>query len=149
MTARGLVRAVAMAALAPIWRRSRPRIERLAQTVVDAESRQRALEIQTVTDDVRAVRTHVEQLLGAARARQDDIDDKLRLMAAQLAAGDARIADLERPPTDLHVDDAERAEARRLIDEIRVEHARARNGLATAAYYEERIARLERRSTDR
>ena len=45
---------------------------------------------------------------------------------------------------DRAADGAERAEARRLIEEIRTEHGRARSRLAAVAFYEERISRLER-----
>ena len=65
-------------------------------------------------------------------------------MAAQLAAADTRVAQLERPAVGLAADGPERAEARRLIEEIRTEHGRARGRLAAVAFYEERISRLER-----
>ena len=145
MTAPRPVRAVAVRALAPVWRRLRWRIETIAREI----SRQPA--DQAVGSDaerrfreVDALRGHVEPLVGEVHGRQDDIDNKLRLMAAQLAAADARVAALERPVVDLATNGAERAEARRLIDEIRTEHGRARSRLAAVAFYEERIARLER-----
>ena len=127
--------------MAPAWRRLRPSIENIAREIarqtIDADGERRSLEIQDL-------RIHVERLLDEAHARQDDIDNKLQLMAAQLAAADARVAVLERPAVDLAADGAERAEARRLIEEIRIEHRRARSRLAAVAFYEERISRLER-----
>jgi len=148
MTARQRVRAAAVLALAPAWRRLRPRIENIAQEIarrtVDAEGERRCSAVQAVGEDVRDLRIHVDRLLGETHARQADIDNKLRLMAAQLAAADTRVAELERPAVDLAADGAERAEARRLIEEIRIEHGRARSRLAAIAFYEERIARLER-----
>ena len=143
MTERRPLRAAAARALAPGWRRLRPRIENIARQIVDADAERRSRELQAVRDDVGDLRVHVERLLDDARAHQDDIDNKLRLMAAQLAAADARVAALERPAVDLALDGAERAEARRLIEEIRTEHGRARSRLAAVAFYEERIARLE------
>ena len=145
MTAPRPVRAVAVRALAPVWRRLRWRIETIAREIsrqtadeaVGSDAERRFREV----DDLRG---HVERLVGEVHGRQDDIDNKLRLMAAQLAAADARVAALERPVVDLATNGAERAEARRLIDEIRTEHGRARSRLAAVAFYEERIARLER-----
>ena len=148
MTARGRVRAAAGVALAPAWTRLRPRIENIAREIarqtVDAEDERRSLEIQAARDDVRDLRVHVDRLLGEARAHQDDIDNKLRLMAPPRAAADARVAALQRPAVNLAAEGAERAEARRLIEEIRVEHGRARSRLSAVAFYEERISRLER-----
>ena len=104
----------------------------------------RSPELQFIRDELRDLRIHVDRLVGEAHARLDGVDDKLRLMAAQLAAVDTRVAQLERPAVDLAADGADRAEARRLIDAIRTEHGRARSRLAAVAFYEERISRLER-----
>jgi ABC-type transporter Mla subunit MlaD len=148
VTARDGLRGVAAVVLAPGWRRLRPRIETIAREIAgqaaDAEAERRAAEVQAVRDELRGLHEHVERLVGDMRGHQDDIDNKLRLMAAQLAATDARVAELERPAVDLTADGDERAEARRLIEEIRAEHGRARSRLAAVAFYEERIARLER-----
>ena len=148
MTARERARAAAVLALTPAWARLRPRIETIAREIVrqavDAEGKRRWRETQDTRNDLRDLRVHVERLLAETHARQADIDDKLRLMSAQLAAADTRVAQLERPAVDLAADGAERAEARRLIEEIRTEHGRARSRLAAVAFYEERISRLER-----
>ncbi len=148
MTARRRVRAAAALTLAPAWTRLRPRIENIAREIarqaIYADGERRSLEIQAARSEVRDLRIHVERRLSEAHARQDDIDNKLRLMAAQLAAADTRIAELERPAVDLTANGAEVIEARRLIEEIRIEHRRAQSRLAAVAFYEERISRLER-----
>lgn len=89
-----------------------------------------------------------DERLGELRSdldgRLDDLNDQLRRISAQLVALEHRVGDLERPPVDLVADDAERRVARSLVDEVRLEHDRTRAGLAAIAFYEERIARLER-----
>jgi DNA repair exonuclease SbcCD ATPase subunit len=84
-----------------------------------------------------------DERLGELSGRVGELDDQLRRISAQLVALEQRVGDLERPAVDLAADDADRREARSLIDEVRVEHGRAQAGLAAIAYYEERIARLE------
>lgn len=72
-----------------------------------------------------------------------ELNDQLRRISAQLVALEQRVGDLERPAVDLAAEPAERAEARGLLDEVRVEHRRASAELSAIAFYEERIARLE------
>ena len=76
--------------------------------------------------------------------RIDELDDQLRRISGQLVALEQRVGALERPAVDLAADDAERRTARSLVDEVRLEHDRTQAGLAAIAFYEERIARLER-----
>ena len=82
--------------------------------------------------------------LGEVSGRVDELSDQLRRISAQLVALEQRVGDLERPAVDLAADDADRRAARSLVDEVRVEHGRTQAGLAAIAFYEERIARLER-----
>ena len=85
-----------------------------------------------------------EMRLGEVTGRIDELSDQLRRISAQLVALEQRVGDLERPAVDLAADDADRRTARSLVDEVRVEHGRTQAGLAAIAFYEERIARLER-----
>ena len=88
-----------------------------------------------------------DERLGELRAISrplDDLNDQLRRISAQLVALEQRVGDLERPAVDLAADDADRRAARSLVDEVRLEHDRTQAGLAAIAFYEERIARLER-----
>ena len=73
----------------------------------------------------------------------DELDDQLRRISGQLVALEQRVGALERPAVELAADDAERRTARALVEEVRLEHDRARAGLAAVAFYEERLARLE------
>ena len=84
-----------------------------------------------------------DERLGELSGRFDELNDQVRRISGQLVALERRVGDLERPAVDLVADDAERREARSLIDEVRGEHGRTQAGLAAIAFYEERIARLE------
>jgi uncharacterized coiled-coil protein SlyX len=83
------------------------------------------------------------RLRGELSVRVDELNDQVRRISGQLVALEQRVGDLERPAVELAADDAERREARSLIDEVRGEHGRTQAGLAAIAFYEERIARLE------
>jgi chromosome segregation ATPase len=85
-----------------------------------------------------------EMRLGEVTGRIDELSDQVRRISAQLVALEQRVGDLERPAVDLAADDTDRRAARSLVDEVRVEHGRTQAGLAAIAFYEERIARLER-----
>lgn len=84
-----------------------------------------------------------ELQVGEIRTHVHDLDDQVRRISAQLVALEHRVAELERPPVGLAAEPADRREARGLLDEVRIEHRRVRAELATIAFYEERIARLE------
>lgn len=83
------------------------------------------------------------------RAATDDSRSALievRRMAPQLAAAEARLAELTELVTRARpVGDEEGAEAVRLIDEIRKEHRRIRARMTAISWYEERLRRLEER----
>jgi chromosome segregation ATPase len=69
----------------------------------------------------------------------------LRRMSSQLAAVEERLGKLDdqvHEPTG-HLTDAETAEARRLIDEIRNEHEQIRVRMQVVSSYEERLRRVE------
>jgi hypothetical protein len=85
-----------------------------------------------------------EMRLGEVSGRIDELDDQLRRISAQVVALEHRVGELERPAVDLAADDADRRAARSLVDEVRLEHDRTQAGLSAVAFYEERIARLER-----
>lgn len=85
-----------------------------------------------------------EMRLGEVTGRIDELGDQLRRISAQVVALEHRVGALERPAVDLAADDADRRAARSLVDEVRREHDRAQAGLSAIAFYEERIARLER-----
>lgn len=84
-----------------------------------------------------------ELRLAEVGSRIDDLDDQVRRIGVQLVELERRVGELERPAVDLDAEPADRRAARSLLDEVRVEHQRTRAELATIAFYEERIARLE------
>jgi len=67
------------------------------------------------------------------------------VLAAQMASFEARLQQLldASVTADVTADDAERAEARHLLDEVRREHARIRVRFGVVGRYEERVRRLE------
>jgi hypothetical protein len=142
------VRALVRAPLRPLLRRAQSRID---NAVRGAEERgeQRlqvaAAELRQAHDAESAEQHRVREMrLGEVTGRVDELSDQLRRISAQLVALEQRVGDLERPAVDLTADDADRRTARSLVDEVRVEHGRTQAGLAAIAFYEERIARLER-----
>lgn len=84
------------------------------------------------------------EVTAALNGDTGELTDQVRRISAQLVALEHRVADLERPAVDLAAEPAERAQARGLLDEVRVEHRRTSAELSAIAFYEERIARLER-----
>jgi chromosome segregation ATPase len=138
------VRAVLAAPLRPLLRSVQVRIDnadqRGEQRLAEAVARLRE------AHDAEAAEQHRvrEMRLGEVTGRIDELDDQLRRISAQLVALEQRVGDLERPAVDLAADDTDRRAARSLVDEVRLEHGRTQAGLAAIAFYEERIARLER-----
>lgn len=115
-----------------------------------AELQELAAQLRTEQATEAAVQHRLrDERLGAVVGRVDDLDDQLRRISAQLVALEQRVGDLERPAVKLGADDADRREARTLVDEVRREHGRTRAGLAAVAFYEERIARLEQSANGR
>jgi hypothetical protein len=135
------LRALVKAPLRPLLRRVRSRIDNAVRGAEERGERR----LQVVAAELR--QAHDAESAEQHRVREmrlGELDDQLRRISAQLVALEQRVGDLERPAVDLDADDADRRAARSLVDEVRVEHGRARAGLAAIAFYEERIARLER-----
>ena len=113
----------------------------------------RALLTAPVRPLLRSVQARIDN---AVRAAEERGEHRLKAVATELREAqaaeaaeqhrlrDVRVGDLERPAVDLAADDTDRRAARSLVDEVRVEHGRTQAGLAAIAFYEERIARLER-----
>ena len=95
--------------------------------------------IRAFLDALREVR--------ALGARVDDLERELIRISPQLAAVEQRLETLRAridDPTFI-ADDAERAEARSLVDEVRAEHARVRARISAAVVFEERLRVVEER----
>jgi chromosome segregation ATPase len=138
------VRTLLVAPLRPLLRSVQVRIDnaeqRGEQRLTEAVARLRDEQAAEAAEQHR-VR---ELRLGEVTGRVDELSDQVRRIGAQLVALEQRVGDLERPAVDLAADDTDRRAARSLVDEVRVEHGRTQAGLAAIAFYEERIARLER-----
>jgi chromosome segregation ATPase len=138
------VRALLAAPLRPLLRSVQVRIDnaeqRGEQRLTEEVARLRDEQAAEAAEQHR-VR---EMRLGEVTGRIDELSDQVRRISAQLVALEQRVGDLERPAVDLAADDTDRRAARSLVDEVRVEHGRTQAGLAAIAFYEERIARLER-----
>jgi chromosome segregation ATPase len=138
------LRTLLAAPLRPLLRSVQVRIDnadqRGEQRLAEAVARLRE------AHDAEAAEQHRvrEMRLGEVTGRIDELDDQLRRISAQLVALEQRVGDLERPAVDLAAADTDRHAARALVDEVRLEHGRTQAGLAAIAFYEERIARLER-----
>jgi hypothetical protein len=142
------VRALVKAPLRPVLRIAANRLDN-AVRVAEEHSERRlqvvAAELREAHDAESAEQHRVREMrLGEVTGRIDELDDQLRRISAQLVALEQRVGDLERPAVELAADDADRRIARSLVDEVRLEHGRTQAGLAAIAFYEERIARLER-----
>ena len=138
------IRSVAKAPLRVLNRRIdkavRAAEERQARTLQEVVSR-----LVAEKDAESAEQHRMRELrMSEVEPQVHDLDDQVRRISAQLVALEHRVADLERPPVELAAEPADRREARGLVDEVRTEHRRVRAELATIAFYEERIARLER-----
>jgi phage shock protein A len=138
------VRTLLVAPLRPLLRSVQVRIDnaeqRGEQRLTEAVARLRDDQAAEAAEQHR-VR---EMRLGEVTGRIDELSDQVRRISAQLVALEQRVGDLERPAVDLAADDTDRRAARSLVEEVRVEHGRTQAGLAAIAFYEERIARLER-----
>jgi hypothetical protein len=140
------VRTVLVAPLRPLLRSIQVRIDN-AVRAADERTQVVAAELRAEQAAEAAEQHRVrETRLGEVVGRIDELDDQVRRISGQLVALEQRVGDLERPAVELTADDADRSAARSLIDEVRLEHGRAQADLAAIAFYEERIARLERAS---
>lgn len=77
--------------------------------------------------------------------RVADLERELVRISPQLAAVEERLEVLRARVDDpgFIADDAQRAEARALVDEVRAEHARVRARISAAVVFEERLRVLE------
>ncbi|WP_051385974.1 hypothetical protein [Actinokineospora inagensis] len=140
---------------APVWRRLRPRIELIAQehatpaAVAAARAHSR---VDALVDELGALRAELTPEIDDLGRRVDELESTVdwlngehRRIAPQLAAVEARLAELERRPPAVEgaVSEDEIGSVAALVEEIRVEHARVRTRLGLVARYEERITRLE------
>lgn len=121
----------------------------------DVERRLREVESQLGSHQERLQRQR--QRLDDQRARLDHQRDRLEgfevevtelgvvygRLEHQIAALEVRAADMATDRTELAATDTERAEARRLLDEVQDEHARIRARFQVVTRYEERVRRLE------
>ncbi|MFL6159082.1 MAG: hypothetical protein ACJ72D_23590 [Marmoricola sp.] len=82
------------------------------------------------------------------QARIAEMERQLIRLSPQVAALEQRVEDLRTRLDDpeFTADDAERAEARRLVDEVRSEHAKVRARISAATVFEERLRVLEQRN---
>jgi chromosome segregation ATPase len=80
--------------------------------------------------------------------RLADVERELIRVSPQLAAVEERLADLRERilDPDWTGDDADRAEARELIDEVRRQHRQIRERITAATVFEERLRVLEKRA---
>ncbi len=79
------------------------------------------------------------------QARIDELERQLIRISPQLAALEQRVAELSArvDDPDFVADDSEKAEARRLVDEVRAEHAKVRARISAAVVFEERLRVVE------
>ncbi|PPK65930.1 hypothetical protein V5P93_000176 [Actinokineospora auranticolor] len=150
------LRTAAKAVGGPVWSRLRPRFEQLARQqahAVRAEAEHRMGErlddVHRELDELRVRADHVDRRVEELQGHIDWLYGEQRRYAPQLAALEARLAELERGRVDADtgveapVSEEEIGPVAALVEEIRVEHARVRTRLGLVARYEERIARLE------
>ncbi len=139
------LRDVAVAPVRPVLRLLQRRIDSTVRAAEDRSQQRLAEEagrLRAEKDAESAEQHRMRELrLGEITG---ELDDQVRRISAQLVALEHRVAELERPAVELAAEPADRREARGLLDEVRTEHNRVRAELATIAFYEERIARLER-----
>lgn len=81
----------------------------------------------------------------AQRERIADLERELMRISPQLAALEQRVEDLRARLEDpaYVADEADTAEARSLVEEVRAEHARVRARISAATVFEERLRVLE------
>ena len=144
-------RTLLVAPLRPLLRSMQNRIDN-AVRAADERAEHRLQVLATELREAQAAEAAEQHRLrdervGDVAGRIDELSDQVRRISAQLVALEQRVGDLERPAVDLAADDTDRRAARSLVDEVRVEHGRTQAGLAAIAFYEERIARLERAAT--
>lgn len=93
--------------------------------------------LRSLLDALREVRAQGDRIA--------DLERELLRLSPQVAALEQRVEDLRVRIEDpaFTGDDAERAEARSLVEEVRAEHARVRARISAASVFEERLRVLE------
>ncbi|MGO4256559.1 hypothetical protein [Marmoricola sp. RAF53] len=96
--------------------------------------------IGSLLDALREVRVQGQRIA--------DLERELLRLSPQVAALEQRLEDLRARIDDpaWEADDAQRAEARSLVDEVRAEHARVRARISASTVFEERLRVLEQRA---
>jgi uncharacterized protein involved in exopolysaccharide biosynthesis len=86
--------------------------------------------------------------VNAQRERIADLERELMRLSPQVAALEQRLEELRARLDDpaFTAGDAERAQARSLVEEVRAEHARVRARISAASVFEERLRVLEDRA---
>jgi predicted nucleic acid-binding Zn-ribbon protein len=94
--------------------------------------------VRSLVDALREVRVQ--------RDRIADLERELVRISPQLAALEQRVEDLRTRLDDptYAADQADTAEARSLVEEVRTEHARVRARISAATVFEERLRVLEK-----
>jgi len=131
------------ALLRPIMRSVQTRVDNAVRAAEKRDERRLQVAVGELHEALATEAATQHRLRAELGERLDELNDQLRRISGQLVALEQRVGALERPAVDLGADDAERRTARALVDEVRLEHDRARAGLAAIAFYEERLARLE------
>lgn len=151
---RSVLRGLARRSSAPVWNRLWPRVEDIADRAANRRAAEVAdrirADVAKLGDDIRRELAELREEVAAARplaGRIDWVDNVLARLGPHVAAVDERVGTLERTRVAGEdagpVDEAEIAQARSLVEEVRAEHAKVRARLTAIARYEERIARLE------
>lgn len=101
--------------------------------------------VRRALDKAHRLPDDVPDRLAEVEQRLADAERELVRVAPQVAALEARLEDLvsrlDRTP--LSATDAEQAEARSLLEEVRTEHARVRARITAATVFEERLRVVE------
>ncbi len=142
-----VLRAIARRVGKPVWSRLWPRVEAVAERHATRVARQLRGELGELRTELRGELTGLREAvdrLAAVAARIDWTENEVKRIGPHLAAVDQRVAGLERPEP---VAEADSAEGRTLVDEIRSEHARVRARLSAVSSYEQRIAKVEQAVT--
>lgn len=93
--------------------------------------------------DIQAALAEVTARLNRQHGRLQVVERELARLSPQVAASEARLEDLRQRLEQPRFDDAERAEALSLVEEIRREHQRVRARISAATRYEERLRQVE------
>ncbi|WP_156758483.1 hypothetical protein [Actinokineospora pegani] len=156
------LRTTARQAGRPLWMKFRGRVEaliseRITEASHDWRGRDDALrerideqqeQIRILSTDLATAVADADRRLHEVAASVDWLDHEHRRMSPQIAAAEARLAELERRAARPDLAAAEQADPAlaALVEELRAEHAKIRARLGTVSRYEERLARLEEKT---